>query len=318
MFVDGNRLAGRFAGAAGCFTVAELGFGLGINFLATVDCWRASAPPAARLHYIAVEAFPPDRAQIGRAHAALGCDPAAAAWLGKLLPGRWPGWHHVDCGERIALTLIYQDAAAALADADFAADAWFLDGFAPDRNPHMWSQQLLGHVGRLTAAGGSCATYSSAARVRRNLAMAGFEVFRRPGFAGKREMLCGRKPGERPAAATPERVLVVGAGIAGRSVARSLQVRGIKARVLAGRGRPAASEVPRLLQTPRVSASLAAASRLSLACFAYARAQVLQAGGRQGGALLLASQRRPAPPPGAHRPPPLARFADRAGDRRPG
>ena len=288
VFLDGNRLAGRFAGASGCLTVAELGFGLGLNFLATVDLWCAVAPGPARLHYIAVEGFPPERGQIAHAHAVIGSDRKASGWLCDLLPERWPGWHHVDCGRRIALTLIYQDAPAALADADFAADAWFLDGFAPDRNPRMWSRQLLGDVGRLTAPGGSCATYTSAVRVRRNLAAAGFEVFRRPGFAGKREMLCGRKPGRRPKPAVPERVLVVGAGIAGRCVARSLGERGIRARVLASRTRPPASEVPRLLQTPRVSATLAAGSRLSLACFAYAQARALQAGGRQCGALMLA------------------------------
>ena len=288
VFVDGNDLAARFARASGNFTVAELGFGLGVNFLATVQLWREVAPDQARLHYLAVEGFPAGRAQIKKAHAALGCDPLMSGWLIERLPARWPGWHHVDCGGRISLTLIYQDAADALADADFAADAWFLDGFAPACNPHMWEKQLLGQVARLTVAGGSCATYSSAADVRRNLAAAGFEVLRRPGFAQKREMLCGRKPGKRPSSNGLRRVLVIGAGIAGRCVARSLNRRGIDTQLIASASRPAASQVPRLLQTPRVTASMAAASRLSLACFGYARSQALAAGGHSCGALMLA------------------------------
>ena len=288
VFVDGNRLGERFADARGCFVIAELGFGLGINFLAAVDLWRTVAPGQARLHYIGVEAFPPAAAQIKAAHAAVGCDPATTGWLCGLLPPRWPGWHHVDCGGGIALSLIYQDALSALADADFAADAWFLDGFAPDCNPRMWDARLLAEVARLTAAGGSCATYSSAGQVRRNLADAGFSVRRQAGFAHKREMLCGRKPGRRIASRRPAKVLVIGAGIAGRCVARSLQRRAVGVQLIASNIRHSASTVPRLLQTPRVTPSLAAHSRLSLACFAYAQAQALQAGGRQCGALLLA------------------------------
>ena len=288
VFLDGNRLAGRFADARGCFVIGELGFGLGVNFLAAVELWRTQAPASARLHYVAVEGFPPDCGQIASAQAALGCDRAATDWLCRLLPERWPGWHHVDCGDGISLTLIHQQARPALADADFAADAWFLDGFAPDRNPDMWEAGLLADVGRLTVPGGSCATYSSAARVREGLAAAGFDVFRRPGFAGKRQMLCGRKPGRPAAFAAPENVLVIGAGIAGCCVARSLQRRGIRTQLLAARSHQPASTVPRLLQTPRVAASMPASSRLSLACFAYARAQALAAGGWQCGALMLA------------------------------
>jgi tRNA U34 5-methylaminomethyl-2-thiouridine-forming methyltransferase MnmC len=73
-------------------------------------------------------------------------------------------------------------------------DAWYLDGFAPSRNPDMWSVELMGEVFRLTVPGGRFGTYAAAGFVRRNLANAGFIVERRPGFAGKREMLCGQKP----------------------------------------------------------------------------------------------------------------------------
>jgi tRNA U34 5-methylaminomethyl-2-thiouridine-forming methyltransferase MnmC len=93
----------------------------------------------------------------------------------------------------IHLTVHQCDAAATLPELPFEADAWYLDGFAPSRNPDMWSAGLMQEVFRHTKTGGSFATYTSAGWVRRNLEAAGFAVEKRAGFAGKREMLCGRK-----------------------------------------------------------------------------------------------------------------------------
>ena len=99
----------------------------------------------------------------------------------------------VEFGSGTRLIVHQCEAAAALPGLSFEADAWYLDGFAPSRNPDMWSAGLMQEVFRHTKAGGSFATYTSAGWVRRNLAAAGFAVEKRPGFAGKREMLCGRK-----------------------------------------------------------------------------------------------------------------------------
>lgn len=75
---------------------------------------------------------------------------------------------------------------------DGAADAWFLDGFAPARNPELWTADLMAEVARHTAPGGTVATYTAAGHVRRALADAGFEVTRLPGYGRKRHMTAGR------------------------------------------------------------------------------------------------------------------------------
>ena len=76
-----------------------------------------------------------------------------------------------------------------------AADAIYLDGFAPDRNPELWSDPVIAQVRRLAAPGATFATWTTAGAVRRRLAGADFSIERRPGFGGKREMLSGRLPG---------------------------------------------------------------------------------------------------------------------------
>jgi tRNA U34 5-methylaminomethyl-2-thiouridine-forming methyltransferase MnmC len=57
----------------------------------------------------------------------------------------------------------------------------------------MWGPGLMQQVHDHTSPDGSFATYTAAAQVRRNLQAAGFTVTIRKGFAGKREMLLGRK-----------------------------------------------------------------------------------------------------------------------------
>jgi tRNA U34 5-methylaminomethyl-2-thiouridine-forming methyltransferase MnmC len=183
VFLAGNGLPGRFRPG---FHIAELGTGTGLNLLATWAAWQAAGHPGA-LRYTGFEAHPLPAADIARALAAVPelaalAAPFAAAWA------RDPG--------RIALpgldaTVIAGDARATLPGWDGRADAWFLDGFAPARNPAMWEAGLLAGVARHTAPGGSFATFTAAGHVRRALAAAGFAVERRPGHGRKRHMTAG-------------------------------------------------------------------------------------------------------------------------------
>ena len=115
----------------------------------------------------------------------------------KALVAAWPeqpsGQVEIQADEQTRLTVVCGPALEGVASAAGLFDAWFLDGFAPSRNPDMWSPELMQALHDKTVAGGSFATYAAAGFVRRNLAAAGFAVERRPGFAGKREMLCGTK-----------------------------------------------------------------------------------------------------------------------------
>lgn len=186
VFLDGNDLEARFRAATGTFHIAELGFGTGLNMLAAVALWRRISP-AAQLRLTSFEAYPLRRGDMARA---LSRWPELTGIAGELLTA-WPA-SRIDLSG-VELTLVEGDVAGTLTRWNGQADAWFLDGFAPSRNPEMWSPEVLRAVACGTAHGGTFATYSAAGFVRRGLQAAGFEVAKRPGFGSKREMLTGRK-----------------------------------------------------------------------------------------------------------------------------
>jgi tRNA U34 5-methylaminomethyl-2-thiouridine-forming methyltransferase MnmC len=184
VFLAGNGLPERFRPG---FHVAELGFGTGLNALAAWAAWRSAGVPG-ELRFTSFEAFPMASGDMRR---------ALAAWpelseLAALLP---EGWHRGDGAlvlPGLRLTVITGDARERLPEWDGRADAWFLDGFGPAKNPELWEPALMAEVACHTAPGGTFATYSAAGPVRRALAAAGFEVERVPGYGRKRHMTRGR------------------------------------------------------------------------------------------------------------------------------
>lgn len=193
VFLQGNRLAERFAslGAGQVFRIGETGFGTGLNFLCAWRLFEQMAPIGATLEFRSVEAFPLDTASL---RAALALWPEQVSWA-ELLCTAWPdatpGSHRLSFG-RVRLLLDVADVAVALKHWPARSiDAWFLDGFAPAKNPAMWSDAVLAEAARASRPGASLATYTSAGWVRRGLQQAGFEVWRVPGFGTKRQMLVG-------------------------------------------------------------------------------------------------------------------------------
>lgn len=228
VFLRNNDLPARWqALQAGSFTIAETGFGTGLNFLCAWQLWSQCAPPAARLHFVSTERYPLSREQLSEA---LGLWPELEPFSRALLARyRWlaPGWRRLSFdGGRVTLTLLIGDARATLPQLRAEVDAWFLDGFAPSKNPELWQPELFSQVARLAAPGCSFATFTSAGAVRRGLQAAGFVVEKVGGYGSKREMLRGRLPAA-PRPSQPERhAVVVGGGIAGCASARSLAGRG--------------------------------------------------------------------------------------------
>ena len=193
VFIGGNRLPGRWAGVEN-FTIGELGFGTGLNFLETWRVWKATRQIGQTLIFVSFEGFPLESDQIERA---ISRWPELAPLTARFLEF-WPrlsgepnDWA-LDSQTR--LRLVRADALTGLANWNDAAHAWYLDGFSPARNPDMWSPELMCAVYGQTVSGGTIASYTVAGWVRRNLQSAGFDVCKEPGFAGKREMLCGVKP----------------------------------------------------------------------------------------------------------------------------
>lgn len=240
------------------FVVGELGFGSGLNILALMELWRRTAPSDAQLHVFSIEAHPLTPQEAARA---LSHWPELSELARPLIEG-WPppaaGFHRIELPEaRATLDLAIMDVEAALSGWTGKADAWFLDGFSPALNPAMWREEILALVAQRSAPGARAATFTVAGAVRRGLSAAGFEVGKKPGFGRKRERLEARLP--TPALARPAspKVAIVGAGVAGASLARAFRALGAKAVVLEAEAPGAgASGNPAALVTPRLDAGL--------------------------------------------------------------
>jgi tRNA 5-methylaminomethyl-2-thiouridine biosynthesis bifunctional protein len=255
VFLAGCGLPQAWAGRAR-FTVAELGFGTGLNILALLDLWRAHRPPDGRLSIFTVEAHPLSRADAARALAAWPELEAMAARLLAVWPPATPGFHRATLDDLgVTLDLAVGDVAEALARWSGPADAWFLDGFAPSTNPGMWSDVVLDAVAARSAPGARVATFTVAGAVRRGLQARGFQVDKRPGHGRKRERLEAVAPGDPRPAATPARVAVIGGGVAGQAMVRALGQLGVQAQLIEAEAPGAgASGFPAALVTPRLDA----------------------------------------------------------------
>lgn len=254
VFLAGCGLPEAWAGRRH-FTVAELGFGTGLNIVALLDLWRRERPAGGHLHIFSVEGFPLSREEAARALMAW---PEVAEMTEALLdrwPSGTPGFHRLDLSAFGAtLDLAIGDAAWALQQWSGRADAWFLDGFAPSTNPGMWSDAVMDAIAARSAPGARVATFTVAGAVRRGLFERGFQVDKRPGHGRKRERLEARLPGESTGQPVPS-VAVIGAGIAGAALARAFAALGHRVTVMeaeaAGAG---ASGFPAALVTPRLDA----------------------------------------------------------------
>ena len=251
VFLEGNRLSERWSAQTTDqpFVIGEIGVGTGLNLCLTLAEWLTHRRPGATLHYLGFERAPFRPEDMRRA---LGHWPELAPVLSALL-GRWPdplpGCHRryfPDWG--LTLDLWWADAADALEDLASHGrpwiDAWYLDGFAPSREPGPWQQRLYDAMAGLSRAEATFATFTAAGDVRRGLTASGFEVDKRPGFGSKRDALCGKIKSARaatpaitpwdlnPAPHTPEHALVLGAGLAGAHAAFALARRGVAVTVL--------------------------------------------------------------------------------------
>ena len=191
VFVTGNGLPERWSERSR-FTIAELGFGTGLSFFETLQTWRMNCGPEQHLDYVSFERYPISWDDLQRA---LSVWPDLAE-LARPLEVAWPpadGWQTIDF-ETVALHLVIGDANDQLPRWHDTADAWYLDGFSPAKNPDLWSKELMQAVYDRTAPGGTFSTYTAAGWVRRNLSGAGFIVAKVSGFGRKRERLAGHHP----------------------------------------------------------------------------------------------------------------------------
>ena len=260
VFLQGNDLAARFEDCKR-FTVGELGFGTGLNLAATWRLWAQCAPSGAVLSYVTCEAEPLLPADVLRALGRWSEFAEFAQDIARACQHLTPGFNlRVLAGGRLRLLILVGDAAEQLAQLHARIDAWFLDGFSPAHNPAMWSPAVCQQLARLSGTGATLATFTAAGWVRRNLAAAGFEVGKVPGFGRKRDMSVGHLarssnnddalPDWPEAISSDDRPIhIVGAGIAGASTAAALARLGRSVTVWDD-GEHAPSHLPALLVRP--------------------------------------------------------------------
>ncbi len=191
VFLDSNNLPGGWQDKKN-FTIIETGFGTGLNFLAAAQLFRDTATAGQTLHFVSVEKFPLSAGQIAEyLDHWRGEFPAIFDTLIANYPLPLPGFHRIEFGQNITLTLIFDDANDALRRIEAKADCWFLDGFRPASNPDMWSEKVFAAMASLSHKGTSFATFTAAGFVKRGLEGAGFDVRKVKGFGRKRDMLAG-------------------------------------------------------------------------------------------------------------------------------
>ncbi|WP_348750964.1 bifunctional tRNA (5-methylaminomethyl-2-thiouridine)(34)-methyltransferase MnmD/FAD-dependent 5-carboxymethylaminomethyl-2-thiouridine(34) oxidoreductase MnmC [Pseudomonas rhodesiae] len=292
VFLEQNRLRERFAALkpGERLVIGETGFGTGLNFLCAWQLFEQHACADARLHFISVEKYPLTHADLQRA---LALWPQLQPFAARLLAqyhAIHPGFQRLllDSG-RVTLTLLIGDAMEQLPQLDAQVDAWFLDGFAPAKNPDMWTAELFAELARLAAPGSTISTFTSTGWVRRLINAAGFKMKRTPGIGHKWEILRGEFLGwpaetaapapikpwfARPAPVQGERsALVIGGGLAGCTTAASLAARGWRVQLLerhAGLAEEASGNPQGVLYL-KLSAHGTALSQLILSGFGHTR-----------------------------------------------
>lgn len=293
VFIEQNRLRERFAAlnADARFVIGETGFGTGLNFLCAWQLFRQQAPATARLHFVSVEKYPLRPADLQRALALWPELTELSQQLLKHYVAVHGGFQRIVLDDgRVTLTLLIGDALEQLPQLDAQIDAWFLDGFAPAKNPDMWTPELFAELARLAAPGSTLSTFTSTGWVRRLLNAAGFKMKRTPGIGRKWEVLRGEFLGWPEDSPSPAQVkpwfarppaqaktaLVIGGGLAGCASAASLAARGWQVQLLERHAHLAqeASGNPQGVLYLKLSAHGTALSQMILSGFGYTRRQL--------------------------------------------
>ena len=299
VFLNGNDLEPRFIERhklqqSSEFHIFESGFGTGLNFLLTAKLWQQTAirDSKAKLHFWSIEQFPLHPNDLKKAFRTLGVESEYTEELLSSYPDALPGIHQLQISDNIVLHLLFYPADKALKELalpeSHTFDAWFLDGFAPSKNPDMWAKSLLHFMALHSTHGTTLSTFTVAAALRKPLPHYGFNIEKRPGFGRKREMLTAKFSEKelstpKPTLATdyitarpkPKKVAIIGAGLAGCSLAHELNKQQIDVHLFDQHGIcSGASNMPSLVALPVLSADHNAYSQLTFHGFRHLKAYI--------------------------------------------
>ncbi|MDO4642476.1 MAG: tRNA (5-methylaminomethyl-2-thiouridine)(34)-methyltransferase MnmD [Cardiobacteriaceae bacterium] len=251
VFINGNRLHERFALIKNHFVIGEIGFGTGLNFIHSANTFLHEAPASTRLHYISFERHPIQADTLARLQQAWPLSDLRKTLL-QQYPHNHAGHHLLKLHSRIHLHLILGDVRDTLPQLNARIDAWYLDGFAPAKNPECWTHHLFATLAYHSNTQATAATFSAARHVREALTQAGFHVEKIAGYGRKRDMLIAtlkqaqhtQPHWSNMPAATSGSIAIIGAGIAGSTTARALAESGREIVLYNSPDKPAASAVP--------------------------------------------------------------------------
>lgn len=286
VFLSQNDLPERWRGKPH-FTIAETGFGTGLNFLTSVYHWLKTADQNACLYYFSVEKYPLTKADLKRG---LSAWPVLEDLLTEFLehyPPAVGSFHHIPLfNHRVVLTLMFGEVETILNQMKAHVDAWYLDGFAPDKNPEMWTESVFKHIKNLSNLGTTFSSFTAVGRVRRALQKVGFEVEKVKGFAKKREMCRGKLSHKTDqnidlpwfeigqSEYQNKHAIIIGAGLAGVSTAWALAKRGWHIDLVeqngdiaqGGSGNPLGILIPRISLNESVESAFYAAAYIKAIC----------------------------------------------------
>jgi tRNA 5-methylaminomethyl-2-thiouridine biosynthesis bifunctional protein len=287
VFLNGNDLPNNWQDKEK-FCIAETGFGTGLNFLNTLKLWDTTKQNNQQLHYISCELHPLNKQQLKQA---LALFPELADYS-KILIEEYPqllmyGFHRIHLQKYgVTLTLIFAECVDAFEQLEASIDAWFLDGFGPSKNPKMWEYRLFKAIANLSHIGTTAATFTVARKIRDGLKSVDFEISKRTGFGQKREMLTAKLVSEivatesrpkQPWAQTfkankQQSFTVLGAGIAGLSIADKLQQQGKNVTLIDRQKQPCleTSGNPQAMIMPSFDLNDSSEAQFYLAAFLYA------------------------------------------------
>ena len=302
VYLNANDLANRIK-LSDKLCIAELGFGTGLNFILTWRLWKKNRKPNSSLTYISFEKAPLSKKEMTRVYKKFKeLNDFSDQLIQKLTDNYKTNRTIYFKSENINLILIYDDFSF-LTNFDFKADIWFLDGFAPSKNPEVWDNSYYKNIYNRTNYKGSLSTFTSSGLVRRGLALAGFSVTKVSGFGQKREMLKAIKiePDIKLKVNlnyenTIGPVAIIGAGISGASLAYAFRKRNIECYIVEKSSNVAsgASGNKLALQMPKMTADNSPYGLMSLEAFTFSRnlAKELKAAPRSDGLILLPSRDR--------------------------
>ena len=245
VFLQGNNISYRLANSD-IHTIAETGFGTGLNFLNTAQAFLQLNTDGDKLHFISAEKFPLDKSALQKVYNEWPQFKEITDQLLSQYPPQVAGFHRISLFDgKIQLTLMLGDATDCLSKLVATIDAWYLDGFSPSKNPDMWTPELFKEVAAYSIPKQTTlATFTSASKIRKSLQAVGFDIQKRSGFGMKREIIAGlfnkhhsqpksNKPWFGiPEADTPKAVTIIGGGLAGCSTAHALAQRGVKVTII--------------------------------------------------------------------------------------